>query len=563
MTPPPCNYERQGYVCLEVGDHYCELRADRVVAFIEKRCVHTEGRYIRKPFILDPWQKDDIVRPIFGTMRWSEEYGEYVRQYRFAWIEIGRKNGKSELLAACMLYLLGFDDEWSAQLFGIAKDKKQASLVFNVAKKMIKYSTQLSKVFRVVSNQKKIIHDDTDSTYEVIASDGEAALGSNPSGVAGDEILAWKSREIWDAMETGMGSGARRSPLMLAATTAGKDGNSFGKHMHDEMELILNDPERAPDTFVYIRNTPRDADLTDEASWYYANPALGSFLSLEAFRAAALKALNDPEQENGFRQFRLNQWVSQSFRWVNMPQWDALPGEPWPSPDWHRDQLIGRTCYAGMDLSGRTDLTAWALVFEPDEDDEELTQVLWRFWATERAAAELDKVTDGKFSQWARDGWVEIHEGSVINYDAVVEDITRDGEDFVIRGLHADIFSMQPMINKVSLACGLDVEEEVSAYANSYTRMSPALGHVKAEMMRSRLNHHGNPVARWNFESVEVKTSTADPNLITLAKPKRAPGNHRIDGVAAAAMAMSCWQLMRDEEDYESAYSDGNGLMVV
>ena len=559
--PPECGYEYNFFRCVEVGDHYCELRADRVVNFFAKRCVHTDGRYRGKAFILTEWQDADIIRPIFGTVRWSEEYGEYVRRYRTAWIEIGRKNGKSELLAGIMLYLLGFDGEGSAQLYGCARDKKQAALVFNVAAKMVRLSPHLSKVFKVVAHSKRIVHEDSDSYYEVIAADGESALGSNPSGVAADEILAWRNRDMWDALETGMGSGARRHPLLVAATTAGKEGENFGKHMHDHMCEVAADPAMEPDTFTYIRNTPRDADPFDEQWWYFANPALGDFLSIEAFRAAARKALNDPKAENAFRQFRINQWVAQSFRWANMQLYDEQQVTEWESPHQPREVLAGRTCYAGMDLSGRFDLTSWCLVFPPEEEGEPV-RLVWRFWATEAATRELDKVTDGKFSEWCAAGWVHMHEGSVLDYRRIYEDIAEDGEAFAVAALDADEFSMIPVINQVALATGLDPEFDVSIYGNTYKRMSPAMGHVEAALKDGVFDHGGNPVAKWCFSSVEVKTAPGDENLITPVKPRRSPGNHRIDGVVTAALALACWKIHEDDDD-PGVYASGGSLMVI
>ena len=205
--PPTCDYELDGVYCGESGDHFCIPRANHVVAFIEEVCVHTKGRYAGKPFILADWQKTDIVQPMFGHVVWNEEHHAYSRRYEIAWIEIARKNGKTELLAAFMLYLLVGDGEQSAELFGIARDKEQASLCFDVAAQMVRLSPVLSRRLKVTPHIKRIFDEKTHSFYQVIASDGAGALGSNPSGVAADEILAWRDGSMWEAMRTGMGSG--------------------------------------------------------------------------------------------------------------------------------------------------------------------------------------------------------------------------------------------------------------------------------------------------------------------------------------------------------------------
>src|SRR5579884_734756 len=96
---------------------YDETRAERAVAFFERVLVHTKGRHARKPFLLTDWQKDEIVRPLFGTVMYDGQLDEYVRQYRIAWLEMARKNGKSELASGFALLGLCADDEESAEVY--------------------------------------------------------------------------------------------------------------------------------------------------------------------------------------------------------------------------------------------------------------------------------------------------------------------------------------------------------------------------------------------------------------------------------------------------------------
>ncbi|WP_160051279.1 terminase large subunit [Nocardiopsis sp. FR26] len=559
---PACSWTHDGLTCPEQGNHFCTPRANHAQGFIEEVLVHTKGTYARKPFILTDWQRDDIVRPLFGQVRWSDEYQDYVRQYSTAWIELARKNGKSEIQAAIMLYLLVADGEEEAELYGCARDRDQASLVFNVAKRMVQLSPVLSRRLQVKDANKRIVDPKTASFYQVIAADAAGALGYNPHGVAADEILAWRKRDLWDAMETGMGSGARRQPLMIAATTAGNDPTSFAANMHNEMQRIFDMPDRSAHTFVYLRNTPEDADPWDEATWKIANPALGDFLSIEKFRQAASDARNAPEKENAFRQFRLNQWVRQSTRWMPMHLYGENPGEVWSHPDQAREELAGREAYGGLDLSAKFDLTAWCVLLPPEEKGGPV-DVLWRFWLPEDALPKLDEENDGAFTRWAEQGWLTITEGNIIDYDRVYEDIGEDGEHFAFRAAHADEWSMWPVINKVADLTGLDPEEgEIVAYKNTYDRMTPGLNEVMALVKTRRFAHHGNPVASFCFDSVEVRRAPYNPDLIRPDKPERDKSGKRIDGVPVAAMAANAMVLNADTgEGYRSAYED-RGLTV-
>lgn len=558
MSLPECGYTLDGITCAAHGDHMCAPRADHAQAFIEEILPHTKGRYARRPFILTDWQRDDIVRPLFGRVVWSEEQQSYTRQYRIAWIEIARKNGKTELLAAIMLYLLLGDGEESAELYGVARDRDQAALAFDVAARMVALSPILSRRLQVKQHVKRIIDPRTASFYAVIAADAAGALGSNPSGVAADEILAWRDRSMWDAMRTGMGSGARRQPLMVAATTAGDDMAGFAGQMHTEMERVSGDPKRSPHIFVYLRNTPRDADPWDESNWTISNPALGDFLSIEAMRQEAQEAKNNPAQENSFRQFRLNQWVSQAFRWMPMHLYNEFPGIIWDNPEQGRKAMRGKVAWAGFDLAAKFDLTSWCLIFP---DDSGGVDVLWRFWLPEKALADIDKRIGGKATEWARQGWITATAGEVLDYDQVYNDIAQDAQLFSIAGADCDQWSMYPVIQRIGELTYLDPESEIVAYKNDYTNMSPGMTELMALVRKGQFRHHGNPVAEWCFDSVEVRKAPYDPELIRPDKPDRGSSGKRIDAVPASAMAINAWRT-RGGIDNSSLY-DSEELFVL
>lgn len=532
-----------------------------VVSFIEEICVHTKGRYARTPFILAPWQRNDIVEPLFGTVVWNEEHEAYSRKYEIAWIEIARKNGKTELLAALMLYLLLADGEESAELFGIARDKEQAGLCFDVAAQMARLSPVLSKRLKITPHIKRIFDEKTHSFYQVIASDGAGALGSNPSGVAADEILAWRDGSMWTAMRTGMGSGARRQPLLIAATTAGNDSEGFAGKQHAEMQRIADDPTRAPHIFVYMRNTPKEADPWDEAGWKFANPALGDFLSLEGMRKQALEAKNDPTLENGFRQFKLNQWVSQAHRWMPMHLYDANVSDRlgdygvWTTPQAGRDAMTGRSAWIGFDLAARQDLCAWCLVF-PDADDG--VDVLWRFWMPEAAVRNLDTRTNGQMSRWAAAGWLTVTDGDVLDFQRVYADIGEDAAAFDLLGGDADQWSSDPVIQEISERTSI---EEIFSYKNDFTHMSPGMRTIMDLVKQEKFRHHGNPIARWCFDAVEARVAPYDPDIIRPNKPNRQAESKRIDAVPASIMAVKAWSE-RGHIDTSSVYDTDEVLIL-
>ena len=562
---PACHYSFRGKVCEKSGAHYCEPRADRVVTFFRELLVHIKGPLKRTAFILLDWQEFEIVRPLFGEVQWSSEWNCYARRYRIAYIVVARKNGKSELAAGIQLYLLVGDDEDSAEIYCAAKDTKQAGKVFEPALRMTQLSPVLSKRLKHIKNARRLVDEKMGSHYEVLTADALGELGHNPHGFNLDEVLSQPDGSLWEAMTTA--AGARLQELMFATTTETDDDGSFGAALINEAERIQEDPSRAPHAFAFVRKLPvnedqleqlREAfeghphlpvscDPFDEANWKWPNPALDQFKSRDAMRRQALEAKNEPDKENGFRQFQANQRVSQTHRWMPMPLYDAnVDDDLWLSRDYGRDQLKGLTAWAGMDLAAKFDLVSWCLLIPAGD----VVHALWRFWLPEDVLPFLDKHNEGRYTRWAREGWLTVTEGNVVDYDRIYSDIEQDARDFTIRATDADQWSSAPVIQEVEKRIGV---WEIDAYNNTYQRMTPGMTELMALVKNRRFRHHGNPIARSCFDSVEVRKAPYDPELIRPDKPDRGRDGKRIDAVPSSAMACSAWKRDPAPEQVKSS----------
>jgi phage terminase large subunit-like protein len=540
-----CGYTFRGQLCEKKGAHYCEPRADRVVAFFGGLLVHTKGPHRRKPFVLKAWQEHEIVRPLFGEVVWSSEYGCYVRRYRIAYVVLARKNGKSELAAGLLLYLLVGDDEESAEVYGAAADTKQAGKVFEPALRMMQLQPKLSARIKHAKNARRLVDERTASYYEIITADADGELGHNPHGFCLDEVLSQRDGSLWAALTTAVG--ARLQELLFAITTETNDSASFGADLIDEAEQIQADPARAPHVFAYVRKMPRSQeeldrlrktfphhpdlpvslDPWDEANWKWPNPALGEFKSLDAMRRQALDAKTDPTKANSFAQFSLNQRVQQASRWITMDLWDANTGEIAATPDWIVPKLEGRKCWAGLDLSSKLDLTAWALIFADGS-------VIWRFWAPEAVIPALDEHTDGKFSQWVAAGWVTATDGDVIDYETVYADIEEDHARYAIVDVTYDRWSGEPVRQEVQARTGLEMVES----GTTFDKMTAPMNELKRLLIGRELATFGNPVARWMADNLEAKSPRDDPDRVRPVKPNRHKSGLRIDGMLAIIFAV-------------------------
>lgn len=522
-------------LCEMTGEHRCEPRALHAVLWFNTALVHTKARWARKPFILADWQRDQIIEPLFGNVRYHPEAGTYARRYTMGWIELGRKNGKSELLAGIALYLLMMDGEEGAEIYGAARDRDQARIVWDVADRMCALSPVIQRNaarlgLRTLASTKRIVCSSTGSFYTTVARDALGNLGQNPHGILFDEIIAQPDGRLWNSMRTAMG--ARTQPLMLAATTAGDDMSSFAAAEHSENIKIVDEPDRARHRFVYIRNLPMEADPWDESLWPQANPALGDFLSIDALREEAAEARNDPTKENAFRQFRLNQWVKQSTRWMPMHHYAECTGDIWLDPDYGIEALTGQACWVGLDLSARHDLTSCAAYF-PETGD-----MVWRHWLPEDSLSSIDEASNGQASVWVKGKWLTLLDGAVIDFKVLCADIATWLSQFRPREITYDKWSGEYVRQELS---GLMGKVPMVANEPSFLGMTGPMNALMSATVDKSWSHHANPVAAWCFDNVEVKRGVDNPDLLKPVKPARNTGGKRIDAVIPAALAVGAY----------------------
>jgi phage terminase large subunit-like protein len=494
------------------------------VHFFERILVHTKGDWARRPFLLAPWQRDEIIVPLFGRVEWSPERRRWVRTYRIAWIELGRKNGKSEMLAGIALILLVGDDEESAEVYGAARDRDQARVVFDVAQRMVELSPVLSRRLRTYRQTKRIVDDRTGSYYQVLAADAAGNLGLNPHGIIVDEVLTQPDDSLWNALRTGMG--ARSQPLMIGATTASDDPMSFATSEHTYSERVMHRPLLDPRRLVYMKTTPLDADPWDERVWHMANPALGDFLSVETLRQEALEAKNEPAKEHSFRQFRLNQWLSLAVRWMPEHTWAATSGPCAATPAEAEAPLLKQRCFGGFDLSAKYDLTSLCWVFPSPAG----LRAIWRFWVPEEQVDVLDRLTGGHLRPWVEQGWITATPGAVIDYDEFYAQLDADRQRFKVVDVNHDPAMAAPVVQELEKRGFLAVQ-----VAQGFA-MSEPLQEVMRLVKAKQLFHAGNPVAEWNVLSADVKQD--DRERLRLIKPRRGATGKRIDGAVALVMAV-------------------------
>ena len=487
------------------------LRIERFFAAILR---HGKGEWAGKPFELEPWQRDRIVRPLFGTFR-----PDGLRQYRTAYVEVPRKNGKTTLGAGIALYLLLADEEPGAEIYSAAADRKQAALVFEAATSMVRQSPKLKERCKIYKNS--IVVEKTGSSYQVLSADVPTKHGLNAHAVIFDELHAQRTRDLWDVLKTSMGS--RRQPLLFAITTAGYDRESICYEQHKYAERV-NDGSITDATFLpVIYGAERLADWQDPAVWHAANPNLGVSLKLEYLVQEAQHAKESPAYQNTFRRLHLCQWTEQETRALDMDEW-ASCGDPIDL-----DRLTGRECFIGVDLSSTTDIAAIATVFAPTDEDPRC-YVLPHFWIPEEAIMQRVRRDGVPFDAWVRDGFVTATDGAVIDYDVIRAKVNEVNSAYSVREVVFDRWGAWQMMTQLKGDLG---EDRVIGYGQGFKDMNTPTKELITLVKDRRLRHGDNPVLRWMASNLSVKQDTAG-NL----KPAKDASSDRIDGIVATIMAL-------------------------
>jgi len=490
-------------------------RALEPIEFIQM--LHAVDDFYGQPFKLLNWQHE-VLWDVYGTVN-DQGY----RQYRFAYLEIPKKNGKTSLIAAIALYHLSCDGP-GGQIYCCAADRGQAELVYKAAVGMIEQDEALQEILIVRDSRKEIQNKETGTFLKVLSAEAYTKHGLNPTVVIFDELHAQPNRDLWDVMTFGAGA-ARKEPLWWVITTAGDDPDrtSIGWEIHEYARKVRDGELHDPTWYVKIYAADEDDDIFDERTWFKANPSLGHTISIEAVRQEALAARNSEASERLFRWLRLNQWVSlKKTGWLPLTLWDDTNGK------WDLAELIGKKCYVGLDLSSTTDITGACYLFPPQEGFSEW-RAIFEAWIPEdnmKERVERDKVP---YDRWVNQKHLVATPGNVVDYDFVENRIIATSKQYKIQTIGADPWNSR-MLTQRLMKAGLDVIEIPQDMKN----LSPAMKTIERFLKRGYLTHEKNPVARWCFGNVHVAVD-GNENI----KPMKNKSTDRIDLLVAMVIAMA------------------------
>lgn len=504
------------------GAYFVEEAALHAIGFFHEVLTHVKGPLGGQPLRLEPWQIA-VIGNLFGWLR-----PDGTRRYREGFVYIPRGNGKTTLSAGIPLYVLFCEEERGKEIYAAAADREQAGILFNIARDMVLAERELWSRCRVL--QKSLVREDEGSFFRAISSDANTKHGANASCVVIDELHAQRDRELVDVLETS--TGKRRQPIFLTITTADFDRpveesicNEKHKYASDVRDGLISDPAFLP--AIYEAET--EDDWKDPAIWRKANPNLGVSVVVDDFERKFQKACIEPSFENTFKRLHLNMKTEQDRRFIRMEDWDRCAKAV------DEESLVGRRCFAGLDLSNTEDITAFVLLF-PDDDG----AVLPYFWAPdEKAALRESRSKRAKYVTWSKDGLLELTPGERIDYDRVVARIVELAERFDIQEIGVDPWNASAVISKLT-AAGL----KVSKHHQGFPSMSGPTKQFEVMVVAQKLAHGGHRILRWMASNVAV-----DYDSMGNLKPAKGKSADKIDGIVALIMAIGAAALGEEEDN--------------
>ena len=503
--------------------------AHRFIQFFEQFLSHTKGKWAGQPFLLLPWQAF-AVASIFG---WKKDDGS--RRFSTLYCQVGRKNGKTQLLAGIGLALLDFDNEPAASVVFAATKRDQAKIAHDEATRMVMGSPALKKRVTVLRNNLTV--KSTHSTAEPLSSDAKSADGLSVSCAVLDEFHAHKDADLLNVLKSA--TGARTNPLIAIITTAGFNiGGPCFQMMRGAGE-VLEGKTSDDSLFALMYTLDEGDDFTDPSVWIKANPSLD--VSIPATYLA--KELVQSQNYGGsmlvnFRTKHCNEWVSSSATWI--PDDVVIQGDTIIEPD------PIQPCWGGLDLASVADITALTLVWP--HAGGYITRS-W-FWLPEDAVEKRIQATGSRiYEDFANLENVFITDGNVTDYDSIRRFVTgyhiKDGRvkydddalatRYKIDAIAFDRFNSSQCVLNLA-ADGINVVP----FGQGFVSMSTPSKELERLMSEKKIFHGADPVIRWMFGNVVLRMDPSG-NI----KPDKEKSGDKIDGIVSLVMAIG--QTMTDQ----------------
>jgi phage terminase large subunit-like protein len=530
-------------------DGYMLNHKDGIFAinFFPMFLTHTKGPLAKakQPFELAPYQQFVI----YNIIAWVNIETK-LRRINFVYDAVARKNGKTTLLSGLGLYLQSLDGESGPEIYVGATKEAQAKTLWEQAAAFVSSSVMLRTLgFRSKAREITFTQDNNVGVFRFLGGDSKTLDSLNPSAAFVDEYHAHKDDTVREVLESAMG--ARDQPLVYIITTAGFNLKSACKLAEDSYKDILLGLNKDNHTLIMIHQMDADDDWEDENNWQKANPSLKYVTTLMDFmRREYIKAKNQPSKIPNFKTKSLNMWVDGDNVWIPSEIWkqnDINFGLDKTLPKLKVDiqKFVQFGSFAALDLSTTTDITAFVILSEPDEDG--IRYLMPFLFCPEDNIDKRSKDDGVPYRYWVDNGYMIATPGNRVDYDVIEDYVKGNYKKHNINRVEVDRWNSESISNHL-----LDAGLEVSEFSQTITNYSHPTKTFEKLVYEGKIKHDGNPVMEWMLSGC-VTIEDHNEN-IRISKGKSHANGKRIDGIIAAIMALG-GSLSPKEETNESIYN--------
>lgn len=506
--------------------YFDEVAANSAVRYIETHCYHAEGPLSGTPLILQSWQKEGIIKPLFGwkhikSTEIKDANGHVIKKFnkrKFSTLhmEVPKKSGKGTLSSAIIQLLMDIDQtEDTMQVVGLAWGREQAKIVWDMVNKSMKASARAKDKFTFYA--KSILSKDGKRVYKVWSKETGSNDGQMPSVVLADELHEHKSGTLLEMAEKS--TITRAQPLTLITTTAGSNLEGIGFERSEYAKKVSKGIIKDETLLVCIYCAEKDDDIYDPELWKRIHPMLGVSISIDKMQEFADKAKASAAAENSFKRYYLNIWNNTKDQFISDNVWMASSWE------FDTQKLIGRSCWGGLDLSSTTDITAFSLVFPVDDG---FISLNWFFLPEEKHSKSINEEKIRSYQTWVRDGVIIETPGNVVDYEYIKHTIRECATVYDVQGIAYDPYNATGTVLEL-----MDDGLNMIKYRQGYISMNFPTKELEKLVLSKKFNHLNNPCLAWMNRNASIATDPA--GNIKIVKDSK---ELKVDGMISNVMAL-------------------------
>lgn len=503
------------YVRLAIARHEEDLKKDWQYYFDEEAGLrpikffhilrHWRGEFYNKPFVPEPWQAW-VLYVFYGWKRKEDNK----RRFKFLYIEIPRKNGKTTFLAACTLFHILKDDENAPEVYYAATKEQQARLCLDEARNIAKQTPEVRERLKVLKYS--IEYEAKNGMMRSLGSDSDKQDGLNPSMAVLDEVHAHKDFGMFDKLNTAFGM--RAQPTLMMITTAGSNKSNPCFDYRSKCIDVLLGIKSQDNLLALIYTIDEEDDWRTEESWIKANPSWPILNQVE-FRDDAQEAIDFASRETSFKTLKLNVWADAESVWIKDDDWMKCAGVPMEPSG---------ICYAGADFAESKDLCA--LVIQWPGNPRHIKS--W-FWIPEKKVREKEDRVD--YWVWKKQGYVRVIPGDAIDHQQLAIEVLEILNKYNVQGLTYDKYGIGEAVIQTMINDGFPVDK-LHPMKQQTTQYQGPIRKLEEEIMLQKVNHEGHPVLQWNVRNVVLYMDSYGG-----VKFNKSKAVEKIDGAVALAMA--------------------------